>query len=873
MNRVILTTILLIFNFAFQKESIKLDVQDENPRKLEENLSDDIVILHVNDVHCGLNDTVGYDGFVLYRNEMKKKYKNVILVDVGDHVQGGSIGAISDGEAVTKLMNNIVFDVSLIGNHEFDYGVEQLHKLEKNLTSNYICSNFCYRKNKTTIFEPYKIVKAGDKKIGFIGVLTPLTLIKTYLLTVKDENGEPLYDFLVTNGVDELYTTVQKYINELKEKEKVNYVILLTHLGMSIEDYTSDDLLSHLENVDAILDGHTHKIYNTTSKDKNNKSIPISQTGTKLESIGKLIIKTDDSFVTEIIKTVPEPDDKKGAIKINRGGQERWVDNETYIFIDNLWNEYSSELNEYIGYSDFDMLIVRDGGKDAHQFFCRFEECTLGDLITDAIKNTTNTEVAILNGGGIRNSLQKGNITFSKIIDILPWFSYVVAKHLSGQVIFDALEYGVSKLPNAFGGYPQISGITFDLNPNINSSVIIDNFGNFVNVTGERRVSNVKINGEDLNLTRIYNVSLLNFQASGGDGYSMFVDKEVYYESTFTDTDTFIFYIIHTLNGIIPPEYKEVQNRVNVNAKNANSLPISSELIGFDSYEFDQNSNTIKYLTYLKLLNYPNDDVNTITMRVNIYYNRRLRLLEEDVVNCKYETKTEEDIYIFKCLKVVNKPFSRLSYINNSITLDGQPLNNLEKDKLVRIIGENIQNQKDTYLSYPHYYLKNCDLKKESDSLIIEGENSETNLASKNSYLLFSENNEMKNISCEIEDEGNNKYKIKCKPKFTVNADLSDNNNIVIKDLKKNLKMTFDNEGNSIANSTINTINTFRKKSERGISGGVIVAILLPLLVVLALVAALIIINKNKSSTLSPPIAHAIKIPNNSSTSIKEENN
>ena len=75
MNRVILTTILLIFNFAFQKESIKLDVQDENPRKLEENLSDDIVILHVNDVHCGLNDTVGYDGFVLYRDEMKKNTK------------------------------------------------------------------------------------------------------------------------------------------------------------------------------------------------------------------------------------------------------------------------------------------------------------------------------------------------------------------------------------------------------------------------------------------------------------------------------------------------------------------------------------------------------------------------------------------------------------------------------------------------------------------------------------------------------------------------------------------------------------------------------------------------------------------------------
>ena len=107
MNKRMLITILFIFSFTFQKEFLKLDIQDKNMRKLEDELSDDIVILHVNDVHCGLNDTIGYDGFVLYRDEMKKKYKNVILVDVGDHVQGGSIGAISNGEAIIKLMNNI----------------------------------------------------------------------------------------------------------------------------------------------------------------------------------------------------------------------------------------------------------------------------------------------------------------------------------------------------------------------------------------------------------------------------------------------------------------------------------------------------------------------------------------------------------------------------------------------------------------------------------------------------------------------------------------------------------------------------------------------------------------------------------------------
>jgi len=286
MNRGIIITFLLIFNFAFQKEFIKIDIQDKNPRKLQEDLSDDIVILHINDVHSGLNDTVGYDGFVLYRDEMKKKYKNVITVDVGDHLQGGSICAISNGEAIIKLMNSIEFDVTILGNHEFDYGIEQLQKLGGNITSKYVCSNFCYNKNKSTIFDPYKIVKAGNKSIGFLSVLTPLTLTKTYLSQIKDDNGELLYDFLAYKDVKDLYDRVQGYINDLKNTNKVDYVILLTHIGMDVEDYTSNGLLSHLENVDAVLDGHTHKIYNTTSKDKNNKDIPISQTGTKLQSIG-----------------------------------------------------------------------------------------------------------------------------------------------------------------------------------------------------------------------------------------------------------------------------------------------------------------------------------------------------------------------------------------------------------------------------------------------------------------------------------------------------------------------------------------------------------------------------------------------------------
>ena len=196
---------------------------------------------------------------------------------------------------------------------------------------------------------------------------------------------------------------------------------------MKIEDYTSDGLLSHLENVDAILDGHTHLIYTETSKDKTGKDIPISQTGTKLESIGKLIIKSNGTFEAENIKEVPEPSDKEGAIKITRGSIERWVNNKTYHFIDSLWNEYSDQLNAFIGKSDFDLIIRPSNTTDSHFVFCRYKECSLGNLIADSIKDSTETEIAILNGGGVRNNLPKGNITSSKVIDVLPWFSYIVA--------------------------------------------------------------------------------------------------------------------------------------------------------------------------------------------------------------------------------------------------------------------------------------------------------------------------------------------------------------------------------------------------------------------------------------------------------------
>ena len=550
-----LNTFILLYLFIQAKSII-------SPfRQLEES-SDEIIILHLNDVHCGVNDTIGYDGFVLYRDELLKKNPNIICVDVGDHVQGGTLGSISEGSAIIDIMNKVGFDVAILGNHEFDYGVERLSQLENNITSRYISSNFCFKKNKTSIFEPYKIIEKGGKKIAFIGVLTPLTFSKTYLSTLRDSNGEAIYDFLTGNNNQDLYDAIQNYINKARN-EGADYVILLTHIGMDVEQYTSNGLLSKLENVDAVLDGHTHVIYNKTTKDKNNKDIHISQTGTKLQSIGKLIIK-NGVISSEIIKDIPEPSDTTNATKLKRGEKDVWVNKDMNNFLNDIWAEYEDELNIQYGHSDYDLIIRPEGTTDSHFIYCRYQECSVGNLLTDAMKWVGNAEISILNGGGIRSSLSKGSITRSQLMAASPFFNNIIVKRLPGECILDALEHGVSNLPKSAGSFPQVSGLSYDVDTSFNSTVLTDSQGLFLNVTGKRRVSNVKVNGEDLDLKRMYNVSLSEYLGAGGDGYTMFAKYEVFNESLFTDTDALAYYIKYKLNGTIPAKYKDSQGRINI---------------------------------------------------------------------------------------------------------------------------------------------------------------------------------------------------------------------------------------------------------------------------------------------------------------------
>ena len=251
-NIIILLTILL--NIFCLPSSTK------TKRGLDGEKSNDIIILHTNDVHCGVNDKIGYDGLMLYKKQLQQKYNNVLLVDAGDHIQGGTIGMITNGTAIIEIMNKLGYDAATLGNLEFDYGIPQLEKVEKLLDCSYISCNYCFRENKTSIYSPFKVIEKGGKKIGFIGIATPETILKTYLITILDSSGKPVYDFLADNNSKDLYDQVQKHVDELKA-QGVDYIIVLAHLGKggtSLEEHTSIGLLKNLKNVNALIDGHTH---------------------------------------------------------------------------------------------------------------------------------------------------------------------------------------------------------------------------------------------------------------------------------------------------------------------------------------------------------------------------------------------------------------------------------------------------------------------------------------------------------------------------------------------------------------------------------------------------------------------------------------
>ena len=531
------------------------------------------VILHTNDAHVAFEDNIGYDGLALYKKELEAVYDHVLLIDAGDAIQGAPIGSVSKGAEIIRMMNRLGYDLAVPGNHEFDYGLEALDDCAEALDCGYTCANFCVTGGEP-VFQPWRILEAGNLKIGFVGAVTPDAYTKSTIKDILNEAGEPMYDFLADETGQRLCVGLQKAIDETRQAG-ADYVILVSHLGNNdsiTEQFRTDAVVGKLRGLDLIIDGHSHETYNRTVTDGENRQVPIAQTGSNMKAIGQIKIYKDGRLEETLIDTVPEPANMPFE-KVVRRNVERCVDPEMKAFLDEIVASYAPVMNRKVGEVSYDMIVRDADGFDVS----RVEENGLCDFVADAYRTVGGTRAALVNAGAVRNNLKAGTVTYNDILNILPYSNDIVTVRVSGQMLLDALEFGVSKLPAVSGGFLQVSGITFRVNPELESSVVVDDKNQFVSVAGEYRVSDVMVGQEPLDQKAEYTLTGTSFLLNGGDGYAMFKEADILSMTMLPDNEVVIKYLEEYLDGVIPEDYREAQGRILITPAAGEEAPAPAE--------------------------------------------------------------------------------------------------------------------------------------------------------------------------------------------------------------------------------------------------------------------------------------------------------
>lgn len=300
----------------------------------------DIVVLYTGDVYCAVDENIGYAGLAAYKKQVEEETPYVALVDCGDALQGDAIGTISQGEYLVDIMNKVGYDFAVLGNHEFDYGMERLAELMEMSDAAYLGCNVDYTgsgENALSALQQYEIVDYGDTKVAFIGISAPESISQSTPAYFMDENGDIVYSFCSDSG-EALYSRVQETVDSCRE-EGADYVIALTHLGddESSAPFRSTDLIAGTSGIDAVLDSDSHSAIDSDMVEKEEgREIPLSSSGTGLENIGQLTITPEGDITTRLISDFEEKDSDMES------------------FIADIQSEYEEELQQVIAGSDVD---------------------------------------------------------------------------------------------------------------------------------------------------------------------------------------------------------------------------------------------------------------------------------------------------------------------------------------------------------------------------------------------------------------------------------------------------------------------------------------------------------------------------------------
>lgn len=524
----------------------------------------DIVILHTNDVHCGIEDGLTYAGVSAYARAMEERYgaENVTLVDAGDAVQGGPIGTLTRGEYLVDIMNQVGYDIFTPGNHEYDYQMPRMLELMDQLDATVVSSNFLDLSTGESVFAPYTILSYGDVDVAYVGITTPESFTKSTPAYFQDEDGNYLYSFCEDESGQALYDNVQASVDAART-EGADYVVAVAHLGVDVSSapWRSTDVIANTHGIDVMIDGHSHTaIDGQEVLNEDGETVLLNQTGTKLAALGQVVIDPDTGEISAGLITEY---------------QER--DPDTQAFVDSINQEFSTVLSQVVASTDVALTTV---DPSTGERIIRSQETNLGDLCADAYREVLDADVGLINGGGIRADIAAGEITYGDIISVHPYNNQATSVRVTGQQLLDALELGARYTPYENGGFLHASGLTYTIDTTSPSSVVTDVQDNFVRVDGAYRVKDVMVGGEPLDLEKTYVVASHDYMLlSGGDGMTMFDGAEVVKDRVMPDSEVLIQYIRDYLGGVVGQEYADLygQGRITILTETGAEAPEQPE--------------------------------------------------------------------------------------------------------------------------------------------------------------------------------------------------------------------------------------------------------------------------------------------------------
>ncbi|AUQ53899.1 bifunctional metallophosphatase/5'-nucleotidase [Phaeobacter inhibens] len=470
-----------------------------------------LTILHTNDFHSRFEPISKYDSgcregdnaegkcfggsarLVTALADARARSNNSILVDGGDQFQGSLYYTYYKGKVAAEMMNKLGYDGMTVGNHEFDDGPEVLRGFMDSVQFPVLMSNADVSGEPTLadVLKKSTVIERGGEKIGLIG------------LTPEDtpDLASPGKNITFTNPVD----AVQGEVDRLTA-EGVNKIIVLSHSGYAVDQRVA----AGTTGVDVIVGGHSNTYLSNTS-DKAAGPYPtmvndvaIVQAYAYGKFLGELNVTFDDAG--NVVEAVGEPLIMDGTVTEDEGTVARIA--ELAKPLDEIRNKVVAESAEAV-----------DGDRNN----CRVQECQMGNLVADAMLDRVKDQgvsIAIANSGGIRASLEPGEVTMGEVLTVLPFQNTLSTFEITGEQVIAALENGVSQVEEIKGRFPQVAGLKFTWDPTI--------------APNEGRIQDVMVGEGDsfapIDPAKTYVVVTNNYVRNGGDGYKVFAgdDKNAY---------------------------------------------------------------------------------------------------------------------------------------------------------------------------------------------------------------------------------------------------------------------------------------------------------------------------------------------------------